>query len=90
MRFIPPTKFLYTANSGESDVSLYTISSAGALTEVTPRVKLRAACPTLLAMDSAGSYLYVGNSGSFDISVFSIDSSKGALTRGRWLLFRSE
>ncbi len=33
----PSGKFLYAANSGEGDVSLYNISSAGGLTEVTPR-----------------------------------------------------
>src|SRR5215469_4206616 len=34
----PSGKFLYAANSGSNNVSLYTISSAGAITEVTPRV----------------------------------------------------
>src|SRR5258708_11822937 len=50
----PSGKFLYAANSGEGDVSLYTISSAGGLTEVTPRTVVGTA-PTLLTMDSAGS-----------------------------------
>jgi 6-phosphogluconolactonase len=75
----PSKKFLYTANSGESDVSLFTISSSGGLSEVTPRTIVGTA-PTLLAMDSAGSYLYVGNSGSTNISVFSINATTGALT----------
>ncbi len=75
----PSKKFLYAANSGESDVSLFTISSTGALTEVTPRTVVGTA-PTLLVMDSAGSFLYVGNVGSNDISVFSISASGGALT----------
>ena len=78
----PSKKFLYAANSGTTPsgtVSLFTISSAGALTEVTPRATVGTA-PTLMAMDPAGAYLYVGNSGSFDISVFSIDASKGTLT----------
>jgi 6-phosphogluconolactonase len=74
----PSGKYLYTANSGEGDVSLYTISSAGALTEVTPRTVVGVG-PTLLALDSAGKFLYVGNSGSFNISVFSIDAGTGAL-----------
>ncbi len=75
----PSGKYLYTANSGEGDVSLYTISTAGALTEVTPRT-ITGVGPQLLAIDKAGSFLYVGNSGSFNISVFSISSSNGALT----------
>jgi 6-phosphogluconolactonase (cycloisomerase 2 family) len=74
----PSGKFLYAANSGEGDVSLYTISTAGALTEVTPRTQVGVS-PQLLAMDSAGAFLYVGNTGSFNISVFSISASTGAL-----------
>jgi len=75
----PSKKFLYAANASESDVSLFTMSSTGALTEVTPRT-LVGTSPTLLAMDSAGAFLYVANSGSNDISVFSISASSGALT----------
>jgi len=75
----PSKKFLYAANSGEGDVSLFTISIAGALTEVTPRTTVGTS-PTLLALDAAGGFLYVGNSGSQNISVFSIDSGTGALT----------
>jgi 6-phosphogluconolactonase len=75
----PSKQYLYAANAGESDVSLFTISSGGGLTEVTPRTIVGVA-PTLLAMDAAGAYLYVANSGSDTISVFSISSSTGALT----------
>ena len=78
----PSQKFLYAANSGATPsgtVSLFTISSGGGLTEVTPRQNVGTA-PTLLVMDASGSFLYVANSGSFDISVFSINSSTGALT----------
>src|SRR5690349_16824917 len=78
----PTKKYLYAANSGATPtgtVSLFDIASTGALTEKTPRFTVGTA-PTLLAMDSSGSFLYVGNSGSFDISVFSIDASTGALT----------
>jgi len=75
----PSKKFLYAANSSDNNISLFTISSTGALTEVTPRTKAGTA-PTVLAMDAAGTYLYAGNAGSFDVSVFSIDSGTGALT----------
>jgi 6-phosphogluconolactonase (cycloisomerase 2 family) len=79
----PSGKFLYAANSGDGpptgDVSLFTISSTGTLTEVTPRTNV-GTTPTLLAMDSAGTFLYVGNAASNNISVFSIDSGTGALT----------
>ena len=73
----PSGNFLYLANSGDNDLSLFTIS-AGGLTEVTPRTPA-GTTPSILAMDPAGKFLYVGNSGSRDLSVFSI-SSKGTLT----------
>jgi 6-phosphogluconolactonase (cycloisomerase 2 family) len=75
----PSNKFLFTANAGEGDVSLYTIAATGALDEVTPRTVVGTS-PTLLAMDSGGSFLYVGNSGSQNISVFSINASSNPPT----------
>jgi 6-phosphogluconolactonase (cycloisomerase 2 family) len=73
------------ANPGqeENDISLFTIASNGALTEVTPRTSVAplGSLPQLLAMDPAGGFLYVANAGSDNISVFSIDSSTGALTQ---------
>jgi 6-phosphogluconolactonase (cycloisomerase 2 family) len=79
----PSGKFLYAANSGDGpptgDVSLFTISTTGAIAEVTPRTNVGLS-PTLLSMDSAGAFLYVGNAGSGSISAFSIDSGTGALT----------
>ena len=75
----PSGKYLYAANSGNNNISLYTVSSSGALTEVTPRTNAGTS-PTLLAMDAAGGFLYAANSGSADISVYSIDSSTGLLT----------
>jgi 6-phosphogluconolactonase len=76
----PSKKFLYAANSGENDVSLFTIASDGSLTEVTPRTPV-ATGPTLVVVDAAGSFLYVANSGSENISVFSIDATSGALSQ---------
>src|SRR4029077_18268053 len=55
----PSKNFLYVANSGDNDLSLFTIA-AGALTEVAPRT-VTGTTPSLLAVDSAGSFLYVGN-----------------------------
>jgi 6-phosphogluconolactonase (cycloisomerase 2 family) len=69
----PSGKFLYAANSGSNNISLYTISSTGGLTEVTPRATTGTS-PTLMVMDSGGTFLYVANSGSNDISVFSVGS----------------
>ena len=72
-------KYLFAANSGQNNVSVYSISN-GALTELPPR-QTAGTSPTLLALDSAGNFLYVGNSGSFDISVFSFDTSKQTLAQ---------
>jgi 6-phosphogluconolactonase len=73
----PTGKFLFAANSGQNNVSVYSISS-GTLTESQTRMPAGTA-PTLLAIDSAGAFLYCANAGSFDVSVFSIASS-GALS----------
>ncbi len=71
----PNKKLMFAANTGESDVSMFTIAASGAITEITPRTVVGTA-PTILAMDAAGQYLYVGNSGSFgSISVFSINAT---------------
>jgi len=83
----PSKQFFYAANSGENDISLFTIAVGGGITEVTPRTSLTplgGTTPAYLVMDSAGSYLYVGNSESRNILVFSISttsSSLGALTQ---------
>lgn len=74
----PSGKYLYAANSGVNNISLYTISSTGALTEVTPRTNAGTS-PTLLVIDKGGNFLYAANAGSFDISVYSINSGTGAL-----------
>lgn len=76
----PTRKFLYAANAGENDISLFTISAYGQLIEVTPRT-VTGTSPTLVVLDSAGKYLYVGNSGSQNIWVFSVDPSSGALAQ---------
>jgi 6-phosphogluconolactonase len=74
----PSGKFLYAANSGQNNVSLYSVS-AGSLTETAARTPAGTS-PTLLAIDSAGAFLYVANAGSSDVSVFSINQTNGTLT----------
>lgn len=80
----PSNKFLYAANSGEGDISLFTISTGGALNEVPPRTPAGngITTPLFLAMDTAGSFLYVGSVGISNaaVSVFSIDASTGGLS----------
>ncbi len=75
----PSSKFLYAANAGEGDVSLYTISPSGALTESVARTPV-GADPTVLAMDPSGNYLYVANSGGSSVSVLLINQTDGTLS----------
>jgi 6-phosphogluconolactonase len=75
----PTQPLLYLANSEESDVALFTVSTAnGSLTEITPRTATGTA-PTLLSMDPGGNFLYVANSLSNNISTYAV-SSNGTLT----------
>lgn len=79
----PSKQFLYTANSGQSDLSLYDIASDGTLNEVTPRTQV-VGIPVFLAIDPAGSYLYVACDGPSSVTAFSIAPSgtgQGTLTQ---------
>ena len=75
----PSGKFAYISNAGENNISLFKITSTGALTEVTPRT-LTGQNPASMAMDSAGSLLFVANATSNTITGYSISASTGALT----------
>ncbi|MGD0759953.1 MAG: beta-propeller fold lactonase family protein [Candidatus Sulfotelmatobacter sp.] len=77
----PSGKYLYVANSGEDDISLFSIAqSTGIITEVsrTP-LGADAQTPVLMAMDAAGGYLYVANATSGSLSVLSF-ASDGTLS----------
>jgi 6-phosphogluconolactonase (cycloisomerase 2 family) len=74
----PSKQYLYTANGGQSDISLYDINGDGTLSEVTPRTSV-VGIPVFLAMDPAGNYLYVGCNAPSSVQVFSIGSG-GALS----------
>ncbi|HUO15452.1 MAG TPA: beta-propeller fold lactonase family protein [Verrucomicrobiae bacterium] len=76
----PSGKFLYAANAGEGDISTYSVTE-GYLTEIGSRTLLaQNAEPTLLVMDSTGSYLYAADAVASAIYSFSIDASSGALS----------
>jgi DNA-binding beta-propeller fold protein YncE len=75
----PSGKYVYTANQGGNDISLYAVNpNTGELTEVLPRTPA-GLNPTSLAMDSGGDLLFVVNQTSNTISVYSISSSDGSL-----------
>lgn len=75
----PSGKFAYVANAGDNTVSLYKISSTGALTEVLPRTNTGRQ-PSALAMDPAGTVLFSINNFDNNISAFAINAGTGALT----------
>lgn len=72
-------KFAYVSNAGEDTISLYTIGSTGALTEVTPRT-VTGDQPSDLLIDPSGQFLFTVNSAANTVSSFSIDAKSGALT----------
>ena len=75
----PSGKFFYVSNAGQSNISLFTISSTGVPTEVTPRTAT-GTTPLLLVMDSTGAFLYAASAFSNNIYAYSIDPKSGALT----------
>ena len=76
----PSNNFLYVANQGSDDISLFTIDSrSGELTEVTPRTEA-GADPVALALSPSGNFLFALNQLSSSISVYSVDAGSGALS----------
>ena len=78
----PSGKYLYVANSGEDDISLFSIApSTGILTEVS-RAATEGLTPLYMALDATGGFLYVVNvlsAPSSNLSVFQV-ASDGTLT----------
>jgi 6-phosphogluconolactonase len=72
-------KFLYTANYGSNDISMFTIQSDGSLSSsaTTITTGLR---PVSIAIDPSGQYLYTADQAGQSISAFTVDSSSGGLT----------
>jgi len=76
----PSKTFLYVANQGENDISLFKVNGQSAqLTELMPRTPT-GIYPSALAMDSAGTVLFASNQASNNISAYTINASSGALT----------
>ena len=76
----PSGKFIYAANQGSNDISLFNIdSNSGELTEALPRTPA-GLNPTFMVMDSGGTLIFVANQTSNNVSVYSISASDGTLT----------
>lgn len=70
----PSGRFLYVANQGDDNVSVYSIAGGGQLTELTNQTNRYAAgdapAASSIATTATGSYLYVANSGSNNVSAY--------------------
>lgn len=75
----PAGNLLFVANQGSSDISVFSIGSGVALTEVAGSPFPSGANPVSLAVSPSGNFLYVANSVSGVVSAYAIGSS-GALT----------
>jgi 6-phosphogluconolactonase (cycloisomerase 2 family) len=74
----PSGTYLYAANSTANSISIYTIGSTGALTEVSGSpLADNSKIPVALIVDPTGKFLYVANQGSNTISTYSITSGTG-------------
>jgi 6-phosphogluconolactonase len=76
----PSGTHLYTANLSGS-ISIFTIASSGALTEVSGSpLNAGYLAPFSLILDAKGQFLYVANQGSNNVAAYSISSSTGLPT----------
>jgi 6-phosphogluconolactonase len=76
----PSGKFVYVANQGENDISLFTISNETAeLHEINPRTPT-GFNPVALVLDSGGTLLFAANAITDNVSAYSIQASDGTLS----------
>jgi 6-phosphogluconolactonase len=71
--------YLYVANAGSNDLSVFSIATGTGLLNPQGTVPTGIA-PYGIVVNPAGTYLYVSNYSSNDISAYAISSSSGALT----------
>ena len=76
----PTTRFAYVANKLSNNISVYTINSAGGLTQIaaSPFVSTGSQ-PDAVWVGPGGNFLYVANSASNDLSIFAINTGTGLL-----------
>lgn len=72
--------FVYVSNTDDRSISMYTISSNGALTPTTPAKINVNATPKGIAVTPNGKYLYVIGSNNNIVLMYSIDNSTGTLS----------
>ena len=76
----PSGNYIYAANQGSSDISLFKINhDTGELAEVMPRTPA-GLNPSAIALSAAGDLLFVANQTASTVSVYAVSSSDGTLT----------
>ncbi|HEU5452693.1 MAG TPA: beta-propeller fold lactonase family protein, partial [Terriglobales bacterium] len=75
-------KFLFAANSGSNNVSVFNIGSGGALSAASGSPFAVGANPSCVAIDNGGSFVFVANSGGGSVSVFKLSGSSMAEVKG--------
>ena len=71
MAITPDGRFLFIANTGDSTIGMYTVTSNGSLSAVgTPQPSGQ--LPVALGVDPTGKLLFAANQGSSDVSVYNI------------------
>lgn len=78
----PGGTHLYTANTLDNSISIFTIDASGTFTETldSPFGEAIGANPQSLLVDSSGTFLYVANTASNNIAAYKITSGTGSLT----------
>ena len=76
----PTGRFLYIANRGPDDISVFTVDKATGRLTARGNVPSGGATPRNLRIDPTGKYLLCGNENGGTITVFRIDPRTGALT----------
>lgn len=76
----PTGRFLYTANSGDSTISMFRIAAAnGSLTQIGAPVAAGAS-PTSIAADYSGKFVYVVSGNTNSVLTYAINPTTGALS----------
>src|SRR5207244_1371960 len=69
-------QFVYVANGGSNDVSVYAVDAAtGALKPAPGSPFTAGVAPAGVAVDRASKFAYVANGGSNDVSAYTIDAA---------------
>lgn len=77
----PTGRFLYVANRGPDDISVFSVDKASGRLTARGNVPSGGKTPRNLRIDPTGAYLLSGNENGGTITVFRIDAKTGALTQ---------